>query len=146
MQTDTVSGWMNATDSWREALRTAATVFVALAGLHVLMGVLSLTSFAWAKVLQAAAFGVAAGLLRRAGPLFEQFLRAVAPEQLRVTLSALLVAAGFFGMGMILSLGESSAPLEDWPVWLGLSLLMGFVLAVVGAAETKAGTEGSTRR
>jgi hypothetical protein len=38
-------------------------------------------------------------------------------------------------MGMILSLGESSAPLEDWPVWLGLSLLMGFVLAVVGAAE-----------
>jgi len=130
--------WLRPSSRWQEALRSAAIVFVAFAGLHVLMWTLSLTSFESAKILQAVALGLAAGLLRRAAPLSERLLRAVAPEQLRVTLSALLIAAVFFGLGMILSIGESGSPLEGWPLWLGLCLLFGFVLAMVGEAEKAA--------
>jgi peptidoglycan/LPS O-acetylase OafA/YrhL len=135
MRADTAPNWLRPSTSWREALRTAAIFFVAFAGLHVLMWAVSLTPFESAEVLQAAALGLGAGLLRRAAPPVKRLLRAVAPEQLRVTLSALGIAAVFFGLGVILSIGESGSPLEGWPVWLGLSLLMGFVLAVVGAAE-----------
>ena len=135
MRADPAPNWLRPSTSWWEALRTAAIFFAAFAGLHVLMWAVSLTPFESAAVLQAAALGLGAGLLRRAAPLFERRLRTVAPEQLRVTLSALGITAVFFGLGIILSIGESGPLLEGWPVWLGLSLVLGFVLAVVGAAE-----------
>jgi hypothetical protein len=135
MRADTAPNWLRPSTRWQDALRTAAVIFAAFAGLHVLMWALSLEPFAWAEVLQAALLGLLVGGIRRAAPLFERRLRTVAPEQLRVTLSALGITAVFFGLGIILSIGESGPLLEGWPVWLGLSLVLGFVLAVVGAAE-----------
>lgn len=138
MRTDSVPRWLGPTTSWRDALRQAAIIFIAFAGLHVLMWVLSLEPLERTKILQAALLGGWLGLLQRAAPPSKRLLRAVAPEQLRVTLSALLIATGFFGMGIVLGVGETGSILEDWPFLLGLSLLAGFVLAMVGALETSA--------
>ena len=138
MRTDTAPNWFSPTTSWRDALRTAAMVFAVFAGVHVLMWALSLEPFAWTEILQAALLGLLGGGLRRAAPLSRRRLRAVAPEQLRVTLSALAIAGLFVALFGIMSIGEPGSLLEGWPVWLGLSLVIGFVLAMVGAADEAA--------
>lgn len=138
MRTDSVPHWMGPTDSWWEALRTAATFFVAFAGLHVLMWALSPEPFAWTEILQAALLGLLIGGVRRAAPPSEKLLRAVAPEQLRVTLRALVITVLLVALTGILGVGEPDSVLDEWPLWLGLFLPTGFVLAMVGAAEKKA--------
>jgi sterol desaturase/sphingolipid hydroxylase (fatty acid hydroxylase superfamily) len=109
------------------------------------MWTFSLEPFAWTEVLQAAALGLFAGGLRRAAPLVKRRLRAVAPEQLRVTLSALVITILFVALFGIMSIGEPGSLLEGWPLWLGLSLVFGFVLAVVGAAEKRTGDRMEAR-
>ena len=134
MRTDSLPRWLRPTTNWRKALRTAAMVFAAFAGLHVLMWALSLEPLAWTEILQAALLGLLGGGLRRAAPPSRRRLRAVAPEQLRVTLSALVIAGLFVALFGIMSIGEPGSLLDGWPVWLGLSLVFGFMLAVIGAA------------
>jgi hypothetical protein len=51
-----------------------------------------------------------------------------------VTLSALVIAGLFVALFGIMSIGEPGSLLDGWPVWLGLSLVFGFMLAVIGAA------------
>ena len=138
MRADTAPNWFSPTTNWRDALRTAAMVFAAFAGVHVLMWALSPEPFAWTEILQAALLGLLGGGLRRAAPLFRRRLRAVAPEQLRVTLSALVIAGLFVALFGIMSIGEPGSLRDGWPVWLGLSLVFGFVLAMVGAADEAA--------
>jgi sterol desaturase/sphingolipid hydroxylase (fatty acid hydroxylase superfamily) len=145
MRTDPAPNWLRPSTRWRDALQTAAIFFAAFAGLHVLMWTFSLEPFAWTEVLQAAALGLFAGGLRRAAPPVKRRLRAVAPEQLRVTLSALVITILFVALFGIMSIGEPGSLLEGWPLWLGLSLVFGFVLAVVGAAEKRTGDRMEAR-
>ncbi len=137
------TGFARSSD-WRDALWTALTLFVGLAGLHVLFGMFSQDPFEWEKVLEAALLGLWLGLISWITPGVQRLLQSVSPEQLRVTLTALLIAAGFFGMGLIMSIGELGSFLANWPLWLAVYLLFGFVLAVVGASGRKADKPSAT--
>jgi len=133
------SGWPAASDGWTAA-RSGLALFLLLSALPVLSWAFSPEPFDWSNVLQAALLGTGIGVIGWVGPFIRRALAAISPEQLRVTVSGLLITAAFVGMGAILQVGEPGgvrAFLEGWPLWLGLFLPMGFVLAVIGAAEAK---------
>jgi hypothetical protein len=131
--------WLFPSSDWKDALWTATTVFLGLAGLQVLLWPFSPDPLEWVEVLEAALLGLWVGLISWAGPHVRRLLQPVSPQQLRVTLTALFITVGFFGMGMIMSIGEAGAFLANGLLWLGLFLPLGFVLAVIGASRKKSG-------
>lgn len=131
------STWGTPSSNWREASWTAATIFLGLVGLQGLFWIFSPDPFEWIEVVKAALLGLWIGLISWVGPHVRSLLQTVSPQQLRVTLTALFITGGLFGMGMIMSIGSHRTILADGLLWLGLSLSLGFVLAIVGAAETE---------
>lgn len=133
------TSWFDASSDWQDALWTAATVFLGLSALQVLMWGVSLEPVGWKDFTRSALLGGLVGLTQWGAPRVGDRLHTVSPEQLRVTLAALFITAGFFGMSLILSVGESGSFLKNWPLFLALFLPMGFVLAIVGALGRETG-------
>jgi hypothetical protein len=128
--------------SWQTAAKRGAGLFAALAGFEVLSAVFASAPLEVFEVVQAALLGTEIALVGWAAPRLQEVLKGVSPEQLRVTAAGLMITGGFIVMSATMEVGEPDALrgfLQSWPLWVGIYLPMGMVLAMVaGTAQPDA--------